>query len=78
MAAVKTYFLTKLELLRVIIPLFLVSIAEDTIMKMTYFMLLNMLSSNQADTQLYLLLFSKEMQETRWPPKKLTFEQVRL
>ena len=73
MAAVKTYFLTKLELLRVIIPLFLVSIAVDTIMKMTYFMLLDMLSSNQADTQLYLLLFSKETQETRWPPKKTDF-----
>ena len=76
MAAVKTYFLTKLELLRVIIPLFLVSIAVDTIMKMTYFMLLNMLSSNQADTQLYLLLLSMETQETRWPPQKLTFEKV--
>ena len=34
----------------------------DTIMKMTYFMFLGMLSPNQADTQLYLLRFSQKTQ----------------
>ena len=61
MAAINTNFLTKFELLKSESH-FLVSIAMDTIMKVTYFMFLGMLSPNQADTQLYLLRFSQKRQ----------------